>query len=405
MPLDKVNVTLADARPELVWNQLTGGSNSMHSIFTPVRVAAALAKGQLLQAAAAELGGDVAEPHGRERSDHSAERTRPRRFGLADAARPRSRRRRRRDRDAQARVAVQAGRHAAAPDRRARHRHRPQAVRDGPRRPGRAADDGVPPADDQRERQIGQQPGPGRGDARRHRRRDHPAHRVRPRRRRGPRARRSASASTRSARSTSTWGRRHGRRQVRRRTCSSALKAAELPLTPALPVATTLDQRFTFYFRPGDPLETNCAIADVKPGSAEIWSSLKSPIWAQEQIAENLGIAADERHVPRHAGRRLVRPPPVRRRRVRGRRDLAEARQAGEADVAPDRQLPPGPHPPDVHLARAGRLLGRERGELRPAAYERRHRLHPRARGAAERHVRASCPSRTRSASRRPCSP
>src|SRR5947208_8496264 len=59
LPLDKVNVTLADARPELLWNQLTGGSNSMHSIFTPVRVAAALAKGQLLQAAAAELGGDT----------------------------------------------------------------------------------------------------------------------------------------------------------------------------------------------------------------------------------------------------------------------------------------------------------------------------------------------------------
>ena len=50
-------MTLADARPELVWNQLTGGSNSMHSIFTPVRVAAAIARGQLLQAAATELGG------------------------------------------------------------------------------------------------------------------------------------------------------------------------------------------------------------------------------------------------------------------------------------------------------------------------------------------------------------
>ena len=70
----------------------------------------------------------------------------------------------------------------------------------------------------------------------------------------------------------------------------NALKAAELPLTPAIPVAKSLDQRFTFYFRPGDPLETNCAVADVKPGSAEIWSSLKSPIWAQEQIAENLGL-------------------------------------------------------------------------------------------------------------------
>ncbi len=73
----------------------------------------------------------------------------------------------------------------------------------------------------------------------------------------------------------------------------SDLVAAELPLEPGLdPSASTLDQRFTFYFRPGDPLETNCAIADVRAGSAAIWSSLKSPIWAQEQIALNLGIPA-----------------------------------------------------------------------------------------------------------------
>ena len=43
--LDKVTVTLADARPELLFNQLTGGSNTMHAIYTPVRVAAALARG------------------------------------------------------------------------------------------------------------------------------------------------------------------------------------------------------------------------------------------------------------------------------------------------------------------------------------------------------------------------
>jgi len=53
--LGKVTITLADARPELVWNQLTGGSNSMHSIYTPVRVAAAIARGQLLAAAAKAL--------------------------------------------------------------------------------------------------------------------------------------------------------------------------------------------------------------------------------------------------------------------------------------------------------------------------------------------------------------
>ena len=69
------------------------------------------------------------------------------------------------------------------------------------------------------------------------------------------------------------------------------LQAGELPLTPALP-GKAIEQAFTFYFRPGDPLETNCAIADVQRGSAEIWSALKSPIYAQEQIAQNLGHAA-----------------------------------------------------------------------------------------------------------------
>src|SRR5690242_6976718 len=55
LPVDKVHVTLADARPELVWNQLTGGSNSMHALYHPVRVAAAIARGALLDAAAEEL--------------------------------------------------------------------------------------------------------------------------------------------------------------------------------------------------------------------------------------------------------------------------------------------------------------------------------------------------------------
>ena len=56
LPLSKVNVTLADARPELVWNQLTGGSNTTISTYTPVRVAAAAARLALVQAAAAAAG-------------------------------------------------------------------------------------------------------------------------------------------------------------------------------------------------------------------------------------------------------------------------------------------------------------------------------------------------------------
>lgn len=61
LPLDKVRITLADARPELLMNQLTGGSNSVRSIYTPVRTAAAIVRGQLVRTAAARWGVPAAE--------------------------------------------------------------------------------------------------------------------------------------------------------------------------------------------------------------------------------------------------------------------------------------------------------------------------------------------------------
>lgn len=59
LPVDKVKVTLADARPELLFNQLTGGSNTTISTYTPIRVAAAVAKQSLLAAAAIVLGDSI----------------------------------------------------------------------------------------------------------------------------------------------------------------------------------------------------------------------------------------------------------------------------------------------------------------------------------------------------------
>ena len=56
LPIDKVQVGLADARPELLMNQLTGGSNSMRSMYTPVRTAAAIARQRLIDTAAAQWG-------------------------------------------------------------------------------------------------------------------------------------------------------------------------------------------------------------------------------------------------------------------------------------------------------------------------------------------------------------
>ncbi len=56
LPLAQVDVQLADARPELVWNQLTGGSTTIRSTYLPVRRAAALARARLVGAASARWG-------------------------------------------------------------------------------------------------------------------------------------------------------------------------------------------------------------------------------------------------------------------------------------------------------------------------------------------------------------
>src|SRR5437764_437756 len=287
LPLDKVNVTLADARPELLWNQLTGGSNSMHSIFTPVRVAAALAKGQLLQAAAAELGGDtggltisngvITAPSGRTASYGSltskAAVARTRR--AAAQLKPQSQYRLigtpQRRVDA---LDIVTGRKQFALD-----LDVPGAIPTMVCRPPTINGSAVKVNN---QGQVEAMPGvtdvaiiphtafvPG-GVA--------------------VRAKTFGQCIDAVRALDVTWGGGtvDGKSDDE---VLSALEAAELPLTPANPAATSLDQRFTFYFRPGDPLETNCAVADVKPDSAEIWSSLKSPIWAQEQIAQNLGMA------------------------------------------------------------------------------------------------------------------
>ena len=54
--LDAVDVVLDDARPELLWNQLTGGSNSVHALYTPMRTVAAAARARLVTAAAQRFG-------------------------------------------------------------------------------------------------------------------------------------------------------------------------------------------------------------------------------------------------------------------------------------------------------------------------------------------------------------
>jgi isoquinoline 1-oxidoreductase beta subunit len=289
LPVEKVKVTLADARPELVWNQLTGGSNTMHALYEPVRMAAATARGQLEATAARDLGvpasalalhaGVFTAPDGRARSfadlaeKAAVAKTRTVTPELRSKASLRlvGREQRRVD----ARDAITGRKtfamdltvpgalptmvcrpptingHAVAVQNLAAVKAMPGVTDVGIIEHNQFVQGGVAV----RAKTFGQcidairalrvQWGPGSVDGK--------------------------SADD----------------------VLADLKANELPMTPA-PPGNVIEELFTFHFRPGDPLETNCAVADVRSDRAEIWSSLKSPIWAQEQIATSLGIPIDK---------------------------------------------------------------------------------------------------------------
>ena len=285
VPLSKVNVTLSDARPELVWNQITGGSNTIFSIYEPVRAAAAAARGQLLQAASIELGVPVSQLSTAGGAVISSLGQTLSYAGLATKA-------------AVSKTSVVT-----------------------PHLKPRAAQTivGTPtPRVDALEAITGKKvfamditevP-----DAM-------PTMVCRP-----PRINGSATAINNKAAVLAMPGVTDvvliphspyvaGGVAVRAATfgqCIDAIRAldvswadgpagrksasdvqkdlinAELPMTPAL--GSTIDERFTFHFRPGDPLETNSAVANVTKTSAEVWSSLKTPIWVQEQLSTILGL-------------------------------------------------------------------------------------------------------------------
>lgn len=281
LPVDRVHVTLADARPELVWNQLTGGSNTMHAIYTPVRVAAAIARGQLVAAAAALLGVDAADltteagtvtaPDGRsltygelaaraaatETSEVAA--TLKADSELKVVGTPRSR--------IDARDIV-TGRKAFTMD-----LDVPGALPTMVCRP--PSINGTVVAVHNLAQVRGM---PGITDVA-----------VVPT---GVAVRGTTFGQCIDAVDALrvTWG--PGTAEGKSDAAVLAeLEKAELPLAPDPgPPARVVDRKFTFYFVSNSPLETNCAIADVRPDRAEIWSSLKSPIVAQQTIAQALGL-------------------------------------------------------------------------------------------------------------------
>ncbi|HJP73002.1 MAG TPA: molybdopterin cofactor-binding domain-containing protein [Pseudonocardiaceae bacterium] len=281
LPMSKVHITLADARPELLMNQLTGGSNSMRSIYIPVRTAAAIARqqlvlaaakqwnvspqslstangmvtsttglsagyGSLAQAAASAVTTAVAAPALKSEADFSILGTPQGRIDAHD---------------------IVTGRKTFGMDMQI-----PNAL------PTMVA---RPPTINGTVKSVGNKAAilamPGVTDV--------------------------ATITNGVAIRAKTFGQCIDAIQAIQvdwgpgtvdgesdATVLAALKAAEIPLVVPPLLAQTIDAEFVFNFASNSPLEPDNAIADVRSDSAEIWSSLKVPIDALQQIAAQLGL-------------------------------------------------------------------------------------------------------------------
>ncbi|MEZ0309530.1 MAG: molybdopterin cofactor-binding domain-containing protein [Ramlibacter sp.] len=72
------------------------------------------------------------------------------------------------------------------------------------------------------------------------------------------------------------------------------LKASIVPLAVPPLGALTVEGEFTFAAATHCPLEVECAIADVRADSAEIWAGLQTPIVTKQAIAIDLGLSPDK---------------------------------------------------------------------------------------------------------------
>jgi isoquinoline 1-oxidoreductase subunit beta len=284
LPLDKVHVSLADARPELLFNQITGGSNTIHAMYLPVRRAAAAARQRLVEAAATQWGlpasslttsdGVVRSPSGRT-ADYGS---------LTELA-------------ASASTAAVSGQLKDPSDFTliGHPRNRVDALAAVTGQKVFAMDLKIPNA---LPTMVCRPP---TLNAKANRVQNLSAVRAMP----------GITDVAIISTGVAVRGRTFGQ-------CIDAIRAlqvdwstgttdglsdekvldqlhrAELPLAvPSVKgILGTIDESFTFYFRSNSPLETNCAVADVRPDSAEIWSSLKNPIVTQQNIAKMLKLNA-----------------------------------------------------------------------------------------------------------------
>ena len=286
LPVSKVHVTLADARPELLFNQLTGGSTTTTSTYTPIRVAAAAAKGALLQAAAARLG---AEPHrlvargGVVQGPDGRTATYGELAEAAAATQDRAVEVTLKDSGAFRVIGVGQNRVDARDAVTGKKTFTTDLqVKDAlPTMVCRAPTLNGTPKGLLNRAQVAAMPG----------------------------VRDIAVVDTGVAVRADTFGQCIDAVRAMRvdwapgtvagksdGDIEAELKAAELPMVPVPdnPLAQTIDQTFTFYFRSNSALDTNAAVADVRPDRAEVWSALKTPIAAQAAIAQACGLSQDK---------------------------------------------------------------------------------------------------------------
>jgi isoquinoline 1-oxidoreductase beta subunit len=286
LPLDKVKVTLAPARPERLYNQLTGGSNTIHAIYEPLRLAAAIARGALLSAAAVRLGvlqGDLRTVAGEVVAGDG------RRVGYGElaekaavlktiVAKPQL------QRAANLKLTGSEVGRVDARDIVTGKKRFAMDMKIGEATPTmlcRAPTLNATALAIENADAVRRMPGVQFVELIPHDEFVQGGVAV------GARTFGQCIDAIRALQVRWSRGSADGLSDADVR---KELQANELPMTPALP-GKAIEETFTFYFRPGDPLETNTAVADVRSDGAEVWSAMKSPILAQEQIASMLGLS------------------------------------------------------------------------------------------------------------------
>ncbi|MDQ1698006.1 MAG: isoquinoline 1-oxidoreductase subunit beta [Frankiaceae bacterium] len=286
LPVSKVHVTLADARPELKQNQFTGGSNTSISTYTPIRTAAAAAKQQMKGEAARRLGvsadhlttrdGVVHAPDGRTipyadlAESAAATSTRQIVVALKDPSefriigRPHGRV------DAHAAVT---GRKTFTMDMHVRGALptmicRPPTIKGTVKRVNnRTTVTNMPGVTDVAVISGGV----------------------------AVRARTFGQCIDAVRALKVTWNPGTVDKDSDK-TFLAELKANELPFGAPSPdpLADVVDESFTFYWKSNSALEPNVAIADVRKTRATIWSPLQAPIFTQQEVADLLGFSVDQ---------------------------------------------------------------------------------------------------------------